>query len=489
MIIQPRCLEKSIKFLIAKFIVVVLVAFPSVSFAGYSLIVQTNSRTTSSVDGQPTRITQGRDSAASTSQGTESSQCQAYGRPSSASALASAIETLKQSDSVGISLSAVVTASGGHYRTCGACAFNQCIGIQSQDTRSNAEAKSNASILLKFDELSLPGLYKVTLIQEKIGESENATVVMKDANGKILPETSQGVFEVQGNPNYVYQINAEVNSASGNEGGCCTDKRSTELKLHVLVERLAQMQAAQIPFVLGGAFTKEYPQVGLITLRERDGTVTPHCTGTLIGGRTVLTAAHCIADDFKDAAKEHRLRFVLGTSMDDPDAESFSILETSFPTTDLYKYKLVKNPAGDVTTIDDIAVAYLDMASKQHPLRLYTGSAPTLQSLIINSEPLPFVGFGLYSINPDGTGGSGSGKKRQAFVSISSQDKRTFYYKTNSNGQGVCKGDSGGPALVETPPSDWRVLGITAFGAGNCKDGRSMKVDAFVDWVTPLIKN
>lgn len=120
---------------------------------------------------------------------------------------------------------------------------------------------------------------------------------------------------------------------------------------------------------------------------------------------------------------------------------------------------------------------------------VYRGIAPTLQRLIDDTEPIPFVGFGLYSIEPDGNSGSGAGKKRQAFVKIDSQDKRTFGYALNVSGQGVCRGDSGGPALIETPPNGWRVLGITAYGTANCSRGRSMKVDAFVTWIEPRIKN
>lgn len=465
---------------------------PGTSVAGYTLVVQTNTQSISDVEGRAPVIKEDRNEASSVSQGREKSQCTPYGRQSSSSAFAKAIETARTNDSIGLSMSANTIANGGHYRTCATCFFNQCVGIFGHDTKSNSTAKSTASILLKFDDVTLPGKYKVALFKKKSGDTGQANVFMRDINGDLLSEASPGVYEVDGKPNSIYEINAEVSATSSNGGGCCTAEQKAELNftLSVLVERLAEIRTTSVPFILGGKFTKEYPQVGLITLREKDGTITPHCTGTLIGKRTVLTAAHCVADDYKSAAKEHRLRFLLGATIDDPDAKIFLVEETSFPNSGSYRYQLVKSPNGDITTVDDVAVVYLDEEATVKPLSLYRGVDPTLQSLIDSKEPLPFVGFGLYSINKNGTGGSGSGKKRQAFVPITSQDKRTFYYKLNSQGMGVCKGDSGGPALVEVAAPDyWRVIGVTAYGAGNCEDGRSMKVEAFADWVLPLIKN
>jgi secreted trypsin-like serine protease len=466
-----------------------LLAFTHAASAGFSIVLQTNSRSVTRVDGQPAKIVEDATHSPAASQGNESSACQAYGRQSAASALANATEVARSQNSVGFKLSTAAVANGGHYRTCGACLAQQCIGIEGHDTGSSAEATASASVLVKFDELTLPGRYRLALAISRSGSADGSSVELRDAAGQPMPIEPDGNYIVRGDPGAIYRVVARSKAESGDRGGCCSNRHDSDMRLDMTVDRLAEIEKTLVPFILGGDFTKGYAQVGLLTLQALDGSVSPHCTATLVGKRTVLTAAHCVADDLKLAISQKRMKFLLGTSIDDPSAERFTIVDAPVPSSAPFVYRLVKSASGDITTMDDVAVAYLDRASIVDPLPVYRGSAPTLQSLIDNTEPIPFVGFGFYSIEADGSAGSGAGKKRQAFVKVDSQDKRTFGYALNAAGQGVCRGDSGGPALVETPPHGWRVLGITAYGATNCTNGRSMKVDAFVTWIDPLIKN
>lgn len=459
--------------------------------AAFDIVVSTNTRSSTLVDGQPANIVEKANEAQSSSTGTESSMCkQRYGRASAASAIAKARRTAVTAGSVDLLLSTFVVATGGHYRTCGECLGKVCLGISGNDTSSEAEAHATAVVLVRFDDQTIPGRYRIRVRESRRGSPDDAKVVVKDATGAIVSPENSNNFVVQGKPHALYRIEGGASARAIDKGGCCKKGGTTDLELGVDVERLAEIATELTPYVLGGTFTKEYPQVGVITLQQLNGTTLPHCTGTLVGRATVLTAAHCVADPtLKLAIDQKRMRFVLGSSLDDSSAERFVITAAPFPQAGPFVFRVLTSANGDVTTQDDVAVAYLDKPAKLEPISIYRGTDPTLQNLIDTAEPVPFVGFGLFSIASDGTLGSGSGKKRQALVPILAQDTRTFSYEVNTKGQGACKGDSGGPALVETPPQGWRVLGVTAYGAKNCQTGRSMRVDAFAAWIAPLIKN
>ncbi len=458
--------------------------------AAFEIVVSTKTRSSTLVDGQPAKLVEKQSEASSSSTGAESSMCQPYGRQSAASAVARAHRTGKTSGSVDLTLSSSVVATGGHYRTCFECLGRICVGITGNDASAEAEAQASAAVLVKFDDQTIPGMYRIRVRESRRGSPDSTSVEVTDAAGvTVLPESANN-FVVQGKPGAIYRVEAGASVRAADKGLCCKKSGATDLDFGVDVERLAEMATQQTPYILGGSFTRVYPQVGVLTLQQLNGTTLPHCTGTLVGKVTVLTAAHCVADPaLKLAIEQKRMRFVLGSSLDDSSAERFVITAAPFPQASPFKFSVHTAANGDVTTEDDVAIAYLDKPAKLEPLPIYRGTDPTLQKLIDTEEPVPFVGFGLFSIASDGTLGSGSGKKRQAFLPISGPEARTFSFKVNDHGQGACKGDSGGPALVETPPNGWRVLGVTAYGTKNCQTGRSMRVDAFATWIAPLIKN
>jgi len=91
------------------------------------------------------------------------------------------------------------------------------------------------------------------------------------------------------------------------------------------------MLGAQQPFILGGTYAPGFTAVGIIAIRSESGELGTHCTATVIASRIVLTAAHCVADDYQQYVDKGKMTFVIGSSIDDPQREVFSVRRSDFP--------------------------------------------------------------------------------------------------------------------------------------------------------------
>jgi len=171
------------------------------------------------------------------------------------------------------------------------------------------------------------------------------------------------------------------------------------------------------------------------------------CTATLIGQKTVLTAAHCI----EGSASSHV--FVAGGA--------------SYPAVAAYKHP---NYAMDSSA--DIAVVILAQAPPISPSVIST-AAPWV------GLQVTLVGFGVTSEY-----GSDSGTKRIAKNTIKSvtQNVLTWSGASGSIG-GTCYGDSGGPAFSTINGKEVQV-GITSSGTPPCgNEDFDTRVDTFAAWV------
>ena len=85
-------------------------------------------------------------------------------------------------------------------------------------------------------------------------------------------------------------------------------------------------------------------------------------------------------------------------------------------------------------------------------------------------------------MNPDGDDRN-AGIKRTAPIPIGQSDARTFGYEASGErGSSTCNGDSGGPALISSGTT-FEIIGVTSYGAKDCTKGRSMRTDAYADWI------
>jgi hypothetical protein len=203
--------------------------------------------------------------------------------------------------------------------------------------------------------------------------------------------------------------------------------------------------------IVGGAGFDGLPAVGAITYYGDE-----YCTGTLIGPRTVVTAAHCV-----DGVSPSQLEFVIGSNIAAPEAV---LTVKSAQTHPSWSSSALRNDIGLITLAADAPVA---------PLPVLTH----MDASWIGTQ-LFFVGYGV----TNGQTQAGAGVKRAVWMGISEVDGTTFRY--DDPGKNTCSGDSGGPAFYRDPSGAYYVAGITSYGDWYCTEyGVDTRVDAFLDFL------
>jgi len=220
--------------------------------------------------------------------------------------------------------------------------------------------------------------------------------------------------------------------------------------------------------IVNGVLTSGLPSVGMLLIDGGDGVGL--CTGTLIGCRTVLTAAHCFCGDDTPG------------SLCQPSAISAVWFQHARPS---LISDVIIHPDYLFAEGSDLALVKL-----QNPV---TGIAPTPINTAgrpPNGTPGIVAGFGR-------TGGAAenSGVKRAGLVStapcqVANPDTHTcwnFLAPLGNAGEdsSTCQGDSGGPLFLDLG-SGVRVGGVTSGGIGDClTPNNPWQADVFVDraWI------
>lgn len=178
------------------------------------------------------------------------------------------------------------------------------------------------------------------------------------------------------------------------------------------------------------------------------------CTGALVSPHVVLTAAHCDVEPGD--------RFVVGADVEHPSAEAVVV-----------EYR--RNLAW-VGTIHDHGLARLDRALTGVPFAV--GASPEI------GDRIQAVGYGV--TQPGVTSNT-----QRWWVSEEVVEARNNWFSVDGGGvHGVCKGDSGGPALADR--EGLVIVGTVSQGEASCtgEDRFSVPDPAWIasvlaGWKTP----
>ncbi|MFZ5467924.1 MAG: trypsin-like serine protease [Myxococcota bacterium] len=215
--------------------------------------------------------------------------------------------------------------------------------------------------------------------------------------------------------------------------------------------------------IVGGTLDSGDPQVFMLLQEYNNGTQSG-CTATLIGQRTLVTAAHCVDPRIGNATA------VMLWGMNRPSigqatsSDFIPVVETRMHPS--------WNPA--VGLEHDIALALLQTAPSVPSVKEWNRASVSA----FGGRPLRAVGYGTTG------GGNGSGVRRTVDLTFR-QVSSTHIWLGDGQGKGVCHGDSGGPSFHTFSDGVERLVGIHSFTATEaCTDGADIRIDAYQSFVS-----
>lgn len=241
--------------------------------------------------------------------------------------------------------------------------------------------------------------------------------------------------------------------ASCNSGSSSASTPAPDVKTNGCYPESELMKAG----IVGGEKVANYDvdakKVVLLFAEDDEGR-TSICTSTAIAPNVLLTAAHCIS-------KHHYVVFHSSISCEsgfDPQqhlARVRGVVKNADWSEDS---KDLKNTATDVA----IVILEKNIPSSYRVMKIANPDEVNFQSGLVR-----FIGYGVTDYEG---GGSGILRKTEFSITNVEVDKEMNVVGVDqSNGSGVCSGDSGGPSLV-TVNGEEQILGVNSVVSGKDKE-------------------
>lgn len=253
-----------------------------------------------------------------------------------------------------------------------------------------------------------------------------------------------------------------------------------KLLLVLLMTGCGRSATPQLPghlSIVGGQPTKpgEYSEVVALLYRE-----TPICSGTVIGPRHILSAAHCVerfiqspvtSESFSD------LVIFVGENASHPtSSQLFSIKKISIHP-EFWRSYLSSNDFALIET-------NLELPTPTAPLFVERWNSPRF----IPATDVAIVGFGLTNSDDDRTTSS-SGIKNRALSKVDGFAGDDLYVGNDQSDS--CSGDSGGPVFLEDNRNQRALAAVTSRGPFPCaqerEPGIATLIHAGICWISEVV--
>ncbi|MCD6497695.1 MAG: trypsin-like serine protease [Deltaproteobacteria bacterium] len=185
---------------------------------------------------------------------------------------------------------------------------------------------------------------------------------------------------------------------------------------------------------------------------RKGGAYENFCTATLVADKVVLTAAHCVLDEWGNQTVDpSTLFFIVGSDVSAP--------RHVFAVQSVYDHK-----GYDWEAIHDEGIVILKESA--------TEVLPEIQPLSVNDEDLDqgFVGKVVQNVGFGSTETDENNTRRFWTTEPVTELDAGEYIVYGSHWSSVCYGDSGGPSLYGFADGSVRVVGTVSWGDTSCMD-------------------
>lgn len=211
--------------------------------------------------------------------------------------------------------------------------------------------------------------------------------------------------------------------------------------------------------------------VGALIVKLEDGTLIPWCSGTMVGEKAFLTAAHCtLAAEqiFGTGNYELGATFVTDLGLDDP-VPAFDMDDVLTGTG--FTHPSFEGKFGADAKRVDVAVVILDERPGVGQATLPTEGL--LETIDLNQATFTAVGYGVARVEKQRGPHSlfDDGLRRFAQQTATQLNRSWLLLSMNpSTGDGgTCYGDSGGPHFLDTQAGVPTVVSVTSWGDRYCR--------------------